>query len=876
MPDLLGSTILHYKVVEKLGEGGMGVVYKAEDTKLKREVAIKFLPHHVSASTEERKRFENEAQAAAALNHPNISTIHSIEEYDDPKRGKETFIVMEYVDGQELKAVIASQAGKTLSNEKVLEYAIQIAKGLETAHEKGIIHRDIKSSNIMITSKDQIKIMDFGLAKMGEGTHLTKVGTTVGTVAYMSPEQALGKEADAQSDIWAFGVVLYEMIAGHLPFEGAYEQSIVYSIINDEPVSVSEISNCPPFLEKIIMKCMSKDLKKRYQNFSDILVDLQNIQGEGVKPSDLSTKKQINIQFANIKNRRKPVLIISAVILTLILVLAFTVGKPFIDSLFGSEPVLNEQHLAVLPLSDIGGGVSNQAFCNGIMETLTSNLTQLQQFHKSLWVIPVSEVLRYKIKSPGEANQVFGVNLAVTGSLQQVEKNFQLTLNLIDAKNLRQLNSSVIEVKESNLADLQNKSVISLLQMLNLQLNPKSSGILEAGNTDNPEAYEYYLQGRGYLQDKNNLNDVESAVSAFFISVQKDSLYAVAHSGLAQAYWWKYKLVNKNEWAEKAVKESDYAFKLNSKLAYVNITLGIIHNGTGKYKESAEDFNRALVIDPVSFEAYQGLAIAYENQGDLDEAEKTYKRAISMQPDNWYGYKSLGIFYYNHSRYNDAIVQFKKAIEINPKNYTSFNALGAAYYFKNDLKNASDMFERAFKIKQSYLVASNLGTLYYIQGKYSEAARKYEKALEINSSDYIIWGNLGAAYYWANGERDKAKGAFLHGIKLGEEARKINPKDPELLASLAGFYSMVGEKEKALDYIKKSLDISPIDADIMFRTGTTYEKLGDRKKAISWIIKAIENGYSKSEVEQQPELKGLIADPEYKNSLSKASIKQKN
>jgi serine/threonine-protein kinase len=871
MYDLIGQTIKHYKIIEKLGEGGMGVVYKAEDLMLKRIVALKFLPPHITASETELTRFKQEAQAAAALSHPNITQIHAIEETDDSM-----FIVMEYLEGKELKEIVEmrnenphQQTSVVLPLEDVINYSAQIAEGLKAAHKKGITHRDIKSSNIMITQEGTAKILDFGLAKMGWGINLTKAGTTLGTISYMSPEQVLGNEADGKSDIWAFGVVLYEMISGHLPFTGAYEQSIAYSIVNDEPAPLSEITGCPDYLEKIAVKCLQKDLTNRYQNFSDILSDLKNKSTAEVESSELETKKQFRTLLLINFKKRKNLLIVSGIIIVFIIVLLFTIGRPFLESKTASKNVFQEPHLAVLPISDIGGSASNQAFCNGLTEILTSKLTQLQQFHNSLWVIPVSEILKNNIKSPGEANKFFGVNLTVTGSLLQLNNIFRLTLNLIDAKNLRQLDSFVIDVNEKNLIILQDKSVITLLKMINLQLNPKLSGMLETGETNIPEAYEYYIQGRGYLQKKSSLNEVESAINAFMVAIDKDSLYAIAHAGLAQAYWEKYQLVKKNELAEKAVKEAEYAYKLNSKAAYINVVLGNIHDGTGKYDKAVSDFNRALVIDPVNYEAYQGLAKAYEDQGLLKDAESTYKRAISMQPSNWIGYHNLGIYYSNHSQYADAISQFKKEIEINPQNYLGFNALGAMYYYTDKLKDASDMFEKSFNIKKSYYIASNLGTIYYIQGKYAEAARNYEKAVEMNDNDYIIWGNLGAAYYWAPGERDKAKAAFLHAIKLGELAKKVNPNDQLLITMLAGYYSMVGSKQKALEDVSKSLKMAPNDAETMYRAGTTYEQLGDRKKAIEWIINSIKSGYSRSDIESQPELKKLIADERYKKEIAK-------
>ena len=289
-----GETILHYKIIEKLGEGGMGVVYLAEDTKLKRQVAIKFLPHHISANEEERKRFEIEAQAAASLNHPNIATIYAIEEVNE-----QMFIVMEYIEGKELKDVIERKhAGaeyiQPLQMGVIISYAVQIAEGLDAAHKKGIIHRDIKSSNIMITNDDKVKIMDFGLAKIKGRTQLTKVGSTIGTIDYMSPEQARGGEIDHRTDIWSFGVILYELLTGKLPFTADYDQAIIYSILNENPVSPSGLKpEIPLLLNQIIIKCLDKDKNARYQSAKELYKELRK-----TKTSGRNIKSRLNINFS--------------------------------------------------------------------------------------------------------------------------------------------------------------------------------------------------------------------------------------------------------------------------------------------------------------------------------------------------------------------------------------------------------------------------------------------------------------------------------------------------------------------------------------------------------------------------------------------------
>ncbi|MCH6574986.1 MAG: serine/threonine protein kinase, partial [Bacteroidetes bacterium] len=409
---MIGKTISHYKIIEKLGEGGMGVVYKAEDTKLKREVAIKFLPRFISANKEERQRFEIEAQAAASLNHPNITTIHSIEDVDD-----QLFIVMEYIDGIELKDKIKSGP---ISTDEVINIANQIAEGLDVAHKKGIIHRDIKSSNIMITKDGKVKIMDFGLAKIKGGTELTKIGSTVGTAAYMSPEQARGEGVDQRTDIWSFGVVLYEMLTGQLPFKGDYEQAVIYSILNEEPKLITELRrDIPSRLAHIVKRILKKNSKDRYQTTAELVDDLKIVtkdpDGESIIIQQKAGTKKSGRFFSN----KKKLLTTSGVIILLIFLSSFLPsGLEFFKSLLGFKSEPSEQHLLVLPLTNIGGDEDKQAFCDGLMETLSSKLTQVEQFDGSLWVVPSSEVIRNKISSPDEAYQRYGVNLAVTGSLQ--------------------------------------------------------------------------------------------------------------------------------------------------------------------------------------------------------------------------------------------------------------------------------------------------------------------------------------------------------------------------------------------------------------------------------------------------------------------------
>ena len=862
---MTGKTVLHYKIIEELGRGGMGVVYLAEDTKLDRRVAIKFLPAEVAQNNEERARFVVEAKAAASLNHANISTIHAIEESDG-----ELFIVMEYIEGQELKNIVGSYHDTPgLPIDQVIQYAMQVATGLQAAHAMGIIHRDIKSSNIMITTGGQVKIMDFGLAKVGAGSQLTKEYTTVGTAGYMSPERVKGEKVDQRSDIWAFGVVLYELLTDKLPFSGEYEQAVMYCIVNENPVPVSQVrEDTPLFLAETVNKCLIKDPDQRYQTITEVLTDLKSREDRTASDPTISTEAEIPKSHPGIRLNRRMTFLVAAIFILLILSGFFmTSGSHLLKNLFHPGTALPEQHLLVLPLTNIGGDANRQVFCDGLMETLTSKLTQLEQFHGSLWVIPASEVRGNHVQSASEANRAFGVNLVVTGSLQQMNNLLRLTLNLVDAKNLRQLKSTVIDVKKSNLSALQDESVSNLLAMLNLELNPEAENVLQAGGTTVPGAYEFYLQARGYLLRFEKTENIDAAIDLFKRAIALDSVYALAYAGLGEAYWLKYEALRDIKFVDQATAACEHAYKLNNQLAPVNITLGLIHSGTGRYQEAVQNFNQALEVDPTNADAYRGMARAYEAQKLLEKAEATYKRAIELKPDYWAGYNELGSFYYRHERYKEAAAQFRQVVALTPDNYRGYNNLGAIYYLLERWPDAREMFEKSLSLHNSYNVASNLGTLYFIEGKYSEAARMYEAALKLNNKDQLIWGNLASAYYWAAGERQKSQKFYRKAIELAEEQRNVNPRDSELLSQLAGYYAMIGDRTKALACLDQSLQISPDDAQIMFHTGTTYEQLGEREQAIDWIVKAIENGYSKSEIEHQPELRKLLADARLKELL---------
>jgi serine/threonine protein kinase/tetratricopeptide (TPR) repeat protein len=851
---MVGKTVSHYKILEKLGEGGMGVVFKAEDLKLDRVVALKFLPPDLTRDPEAKQRFIHEAKAASALQHNNICVIHDIDETPDGQ----LFICMEHLDGETLKAKI--ERGP-LKKEEIADIAAQIAQGLAKAHEAGIVHRDIKPANIIITSDGIAKVVDFGLAKLVGQTKLTHVGSTIGTVAYMSPEQSRGEEVDARTDIWSLGVILYEMLTGQLPFKGEYDQVVFFSILTQEPQDIRTIrSDVSLELDGIVRTCLQKEIANRYHSAGELAGHLRRLISGGTATQELLRHPTVSSTVA-----RHPVyrsILVLAVILLLLVALIPSVRHGVLSWMGRGIPHA-DKHLAVLPFSNIGGDQANQTFCDGLVEILVSNITRLQQFDKSFWVVAYSEIRKENVTSASEAHTLFGATLACTGSVQRTHDEVTVTVNLVDALTLRQLQSEIIKVRLDSLMDLQDNILRKLAEALGIALPPGASGVSESGHALSSRAYDYYLQGRGRLQRSDKSMEIDTAIALFSRAVHADSTFALAYAGLGEAYWTKYNSSKDLQWVAPAMSNSARALALDTSLAAVHVTMGLIDNGTGRYDDAVIQNQEAIRLDPLNSDALEGLAGSYANLQDFQRADSLYRRAVDIRPSYWEGYNSLGVFYYSRGRYEDAIVQFRKVVDLTPDNNRGYSNLGAIYFYLGRNEEAQAMFERSIEIKPSYAACSNLGTLYYNQGRFRDAARMYEDALKINDNDYSVWGNLGSAYSEIPGQREKDIACKQKAIEIARKQLAVNPEDPELVASLAGYYGDIGDSARAISSMQEALALAPHDADVMFRAGCLYEQLGQRDKAFDWIAEAIRQGHSYSEIERTPALRDFRKDKRY-------------
>lgn len=865
--------ISHYKILEKLGEGGMGQVYKAFDTKLERNVAIKLMLPHVQTGESSKERFIQEAKSASALDHPNICTIYEIGETDDGS----LFIAMAYYEGESLQEYLKREIP---SYNEALDIAIQVAKGLECAHQSDIIHRDIKPANIMITDSGIVKIVDFGLAKLAGVAHLTQTGSTLGTAAYMSPEQVKGGSVDHKSDVFSCGVVLYEMFTGIQPFKNDYYHGMMYAVVNEDPSPVTEHKpDLPVELEWILRKSMEKDPDDRFQDMSEMVQFLESLKVGSIDSSQLNGDGTGSKSKNSTLLKSRLIIMASAVIVSVILAVGFyswysTRIITEETSPFTTASLPASKQIAVLPFLNIGGQPENAAFVDGLVETLTSILSQLDQFQDQFLVVPSSETSSRNIRSASEARAAFGVNLVVAGSVQHLDDGVRVTINLIDAVSLRQLNSKIIDDNFTEKTALQDEAVLNLASMLGIDLQPRAQSILTAGGTSVPGAYEFYIRGVGHLQRFDRREEIDAAIEQFNRALKEDSNFARAYAGLGDAYLYLYRRTENVDWIQPAVENVEKALSITDEYSPVYTTYGLLLIERGEYEQALEMLDRALEIDPENFEAYRGKARAYLAQQRTEEAGTTYKKAIEMKPDYWAGYMELGVFYYENARFEEAAEQFRIVTELTPKNASAFRNLGGIYYYLGRQDEAMEAFENSLAIEPNYGAYSNLATMYFFDEEYIKAAETYKEALALNDSDYNVWSYLASAYKQLEPPmEDEYRQALLKAREMAEKQLEVNPRNVGILIDLVNFNVDLEDESSARGLLNQVVAMEPSDPFQQQRMGIMYELLDDRNSALEWIEKAVSNGYPAEEITKNPDeqLGSLLKDERFQEI-----IKQQN
>ena len=852
---MLGTVVGPYRVIERLGAGGMGEVFLAEDTRLRRKVALKRLRPDVVRESEARAHALHEARAVARLQHPGIATIFDVIESPDT-----VVIVMEFVEGDTLAARIRRGA---LPLAEAIDLAIQLADALDDAHSHGVLHCDLKPANVHLTKANRTKILDFGLAQISAGTRAsedTRLASTVhgvssasisGSPGYLAPERLSDTPPDERVDVYALGVVLFEMLTARRAFSGSnIVAAAVQALTTPPPRPSSIVSGIPPAVDAMVLKAMASDPKARYQSAKDLSAALRDVL------SDAETAAAPRPIGAVRTRRWRAAAVAAVVILAGTAAMAVSGWRPWPHAAgaIGAPPTV-----VVKPLKNLGGDASNDPLGLGIADDLTAKLAALP----NVAVVSRDATAAYLIKSPQSATLArdLGASFVVDGGFDRAGENLKVTLQLHTAAGELAW-SKTYERPLPQLFALQRDLAVGLADGLDLTLTRKERGLLATTSTRDVDALADYSQGRQFLDRRDAKGNVDHAIEAFTRAIGRDATFALAHAGLGSAYWEKYIDTKDAAWTARAIGSSLSALRLDPNNAEVHVALGTVYAGLGQFQTATDELQQALKLRPTSDDAHRVLGEVLAKEGHPDEAINEYRQAIAIRPNYWQNHNRLATTMMKVGRYKDAESAYRRITELQPDSSVGFNNLGVVLMMQDDLAGGLKSLTRAADITPKPGTFSNIGTIEYWNGHFDEARKAYLKAIALSPADASLARNLGDALSGL-GDAPAAAAAYRHALELAMSQWRVNPNDAAVLGLVGIVEAKLGRPADARKHVDQALALAPNDSEVYYRSAVVAALGRQTDRALADLKRAIAAGYSVKLLKRDLDLRVLHDHPQY-------------
>jgi eukaryotic-like serine/threonine-protein kinase len=848
-----GTRFGSYEIAHRIGSGGMGDVYRARDLRLGRDLAIKFLHDDLARNTLQLHRFEREARAASALNHPSIITIYEVGEYEG-----HPYIAMEYIEGQRLRDFLSTEP---VSIERGLEIGVAIADGLAAAHARGIVHRDLKPENIMVTAERRIKILDFGLAKPADDPAIpvdsnaaTMPGVVLGTAGYMAPEQTRGRAADFRSDQFSFGTVLYEVFGGQSPFHRGTTMETMAAILRDTPPPLAERRpDVPEDITDIINRCLKKDPAERYASTADLAHDLRHVQQRFTSGS-----RSGRLSFTAAPKRWHAPLFVAAAVAVATLAIGLTLTRPdkpdtpAVQQAGSAMPQIKS--VVVLPFQEPADYPDWRERGIAMAQSLSARLGSVP----GIQIIPPSGfpagIDRRDIRTL--ARHV-GATIALVVTLEISGDRIRAAYSLQHPTEGVQFDSGTVDGSVEDLFGFGDRLAERVAQSFQGRIPPRAAADLLT-----PSSQDRFMLATAAMLRYDEPASIDYALTLLEPLAEANPESALVHAALGRAYQLKYVIASDPVWADRAATASRKALQLDPGIPDVHVTLGQLYIMIGRPEEAIRDLEHALQIRPDDPEARLSLAQALGMSGKLERAEETYQAAIAQRPQYWAGYNKLGVFYLRTGRLDHAIPQFRKAVSLAPDNGRAFANLSGVLFMKALFAEAVETSKRAIEVQPTNPGGFvNLGTGYYFLGRFEESRDAFQKAIELSPNSAKYRFNLGDTLF-AMGAENEMKEAYGEGIRLAEAALQLNPSDATTHAQLVLACSRRGDVPRAKHHLDTALELEPENWEVMYFAAVFALERGDTEGAVEWIQRAVTAGYPAAWIAADPALRSIRQHPQ--------------